>query len=51
MSGFELHEQYEGYDVEEVFQKGTSKRIWRELFKVVDSSDVVVQVLVWPLLL
>jgi nuclear GTP-binding protein len=28
-----------------VFSKGTSKRIWGELHKVVDSSDVVIQVL------
>jgi len=28
-----------------VFDKGTSKRIWGELYKVLDSSDVVVQVL------
>ncbi|BDA48334.1 Nuclear/nucleolar GTPase 2 [Coccomyxa sp. Obi] len=30
---------------EKLFDKGQSKRIWGELFKVVDSSDVVVQVL------
>ena len=30
---------------EEVYNKGTSKRIWGELYKVLDSSDVVVQVL------
>lgn len=30
---------------EAVFAKGTSKRIWGELYKVVDSSDVLVQVL------
>lgn len=30
---------------ESVFQKGTSRRIWGELYKVVDSSDVIVQVL------
>ncbi|CDF35468.1 unnamed protein product [Chondrus crispus] len=30
---------------ERVFDKGQSKRIWGELHKVVDSSDVVVQVL------
>eukprot|EP00921_Rhytidocystis_pertsovi_P010990 GHVQ01017704.1.p1 GENE.GHVQ01017704.1~~GHVQ01017704.1.p1 ORF type:complete len:499 (+),score=57.40 GHVQ01017704.1:4969-6465(+) len=30
---------------EEVFNKGTSKRIWQELYKVVDSSDVIIQVL------
>lgn len=26
------------------FEKGTSKRIWGELYKVLDSSDVVIQV-------
>jgi nuclear GTP-binding protein len=30
---------------EKVFEKGQSKRIWNELYKVVDSADVVVQVL------
>ncbi|CAN8066574.1 unnamed protein product [Agarophyton chilense] len=30
---------------ERVFDKGQSKRIWAELHKVVDSSDVVIQVL------
>lgn len=30
---------------EEIFDKGTSKRIWAELYKVVDSSDVLIQVL------
>ncbi|XP_065062215.1 uncharacterized protein LOC135689042 [Rhopilema esculentum] len=28
-----------------MFSKGQSKRIWNELFKVIDSSDVVIQVL------
>lgn len=28
-----------------MFDKGQSKRIWGELYKVLDSSDVVVQVL------
>eukprot|EP00911_Craspedida_sp_UC1_P001932 UC1_evm2s1486 len=28
-----------------VFRKGTSRRIWAELYKVVDSSDVLIQVL------
>ncbi|CAD7700424.1 unnamed protein product [Ostreobium quekettii] len=28
-----------------IFEKGQSKRIWSELYKVVDSSDVIVQVL------
>mmetsp|Transcript_35555 Transcript_35555/g.78915 ORF Transcript_35555/g.78915 Transcript_35555/m.78915 type:complete len:702 (+) Transcript_35555:106-2211(+) len=30
---------------ESVFEKGTSKRIWGELYKVLDSSDVIIQVL------
>mmetsp|Transcript_102918 Transcript_102918/g.266045 ORF Transcript_102918/g.266045 Transcript_102918/m.266045 type:complete len:679 (-) Transcript_102918:296-2332(-) len=30
---------------EEIFDKGTSRRIWGELYKVVDSADVIVQVL------
>ena len=29
----------------DLFQKGQSKRIWGELYKVVDSSDVIIQVL------
>lgn len=29
---------------EAVLGKGQSKRIWAELYKVVDSSDVIVQV-------
>ncbi len=28
-----------------VFDKGTSRRIWGELYKVLDSSDVIIQVL------
>jgi nuclear GTP-binding protein len=28
-----------------IFDKGLSKRIWEELYKVVDSSDVVIYVL------
>lgn len=32
-------------DRQRVFNKGQSKRIWAELHKVVDSSDVVIQVL------
>ncbi|KAM3873234.1 nucleolar GTP-binding protein 2-like [Diretmus argenteus] len=30
---------------EEIFKKGQSKRIWGELYKVIDSCDVVIQVL------
>lgn len=33
---------------ESVFFKGQSKRIWGELYKVLDSSDVVIQV--WDVL-
>lgn len=28
-----------------MFSKGQSKRIWGELYKVIDSSDVVIEVL------
>ena len=31
-TGFQCANFYEGHDVEEVFLKGTSKRIWRELY-------------------
>ncbi|CAB3977679.1 Nucleolar GTP-binding 2 [Paramuricea clavata] len=31
--------------LESVFSKGQSKRIWNELYKVIDSSDVLLQVL------
>lgn len=30
---------------ESIFMKGTSKRIWNELYKVIDSSDVILHVL------
>lgn len=29
---------------EKIFKKGTSRRIWGELYKVIDASDVIVQV-------
>eukprot|EP00438_Fugacium_kawagutii_P002277 Skav227370 [mRNA] locus=scaffold2373:120941:128041:+ [translate_table: standard] len=35
----------EGHAAEEIFNKGTSRRIWGELYKVVDASDVLVFVL------
>lgn len=35
---------------EAVLGKGQSKRIWAELYKVVDSSDVIVQVSIKTLL-
>ncbi|KAI1463990.1 GTP-binding family protein [Daldinia caldariorum] len=31
--------------IEPIFSKGTSKRIWNELYKVLDASDVVIHVL------
>jgi len=44
-----LIENSEVVEKEEVrdpkFQKGQSKRIWNELYKVIDSSDVIIQVL------
>lgn len=33
------------YTSESIFSKGTSKRIWGELYKVIDSSDIIIQVL------
>merc|ERR1719353_2223507 len=40
-----LNTQSMRHDGEEIFNKGTSKRIWAELYKVVDASDVLVFVL------
>lgn len=34
-----------GNDIPSSVQKGQSKRIWSELFKVIDSSDVIIEVL------
>ncbi|KAF3065776.1 Nucleolar GTP-binding protein 2 [Daldinia childiae] len=31
--------------IEPIFSKGTSKRIWNELYKVLDASDVIIHVL------
>jgi nuclear GTP-binding protein len=41
-TGYVLQEKKQAPD--EVFSKGQSKRIWEELYKVIDSSDVVIQV-------
>jgi nuclear GTP-binding protein len=38
-------EQNYALAIEPVFDKGQSKRIWNELYKVIDSSDVVIHVL------
>lgn len=44
---FGIEEKDEGFRQQarhSMFDKGQSKRIWGELYKVIDSSDVVVQV-------
>lgn len=40
-----LNEGTSSHAPEEIFNKGTSRRIWGELYKVVDASDVLVFVL------
>lgn len=30
---------------EEIFKKGTSRRIWQELYKVIDSSDIILEII------
>ncbi|KAG6015351.1 GTPase required for pre-60S ribosomal subunit nuclear export and maturation [Claviceps lovelessii] len=44
-SGQEEEENSISLAIEPVFDKGQSKRIWNELYKVIDSSDVVIHVL------
>ncbi|KJZ77580.1 Nucleolar GTP-binding protein 2 [Hirsutella minnesotensis 3608] len=44
-SGLEGEEGPASMAIEPVFDKGQSKRIWNELYKVIDSSDVVIHVL------
>jgi nuclear GTP-binding protein len=46
--GVDAHENVEGTLTqarESIFTKGQSKRIWNELYKVIDSSDVILHVL------
>lgn len=38
-------EEYSTANKDSIFSKGQSKRIWNELYKVIDSSDVVIHVL------
>lgn len=45
LSGPEEQEGLVSMAIEPVFDKGQSKRIWNELYKVIDSSDVVIHVL------
>jgi len=40
-----VEEEFKDKTRDRFFQKGQSHRIWNELYKVIDSSDVVVQVL------
>jgi hypothetical protein len=46
-----VDEEYDAYHAttslarEAIYHKGTSRRIWGELYKVLDSSDVVIHVL------
>ncbi|TWU73268.1 GTPase required for pre-60S ribosomal subunit nuclear export and maturation [Metarhizium rileyi] len=44
-SGQDEGERQATMAIEPVFDKGQSKRIWNELYKVIDSSDVVIHVL------
>jgi nuclear GTP-binding protein len=44
-AGTDEPEQQLTMSIEPVFDKGQSKRIWNELYKVIDSSDVVIHVL------
>ncbi|KAG5980744.1 GTPase required for pre-60S ribosomal subunit nuclear export and maturation [Claviceps digitariae] len=44
-SGQEEEENTISTAIEPVFDKGQSKRIWNELYKVIDSSDVIIHVL------
>jgi len=45
LSGQGDNEEQVSMAIEPVFDKGQSKRIWNELYKVIDSSDVVIHVL------
>lgn len=44
-SYLDLEDGWSNLAKEAIFHKGTSKRIWNELYKVIDSSDVVIHVL------
>jgi nuclear GTP-binding protein len=39
------HDEFSNEAKEHIFSKGQSKRIWNELYKVIDSSDVIIHVL------
>jgi ribosome biogenesis GTPase A len=43
-SGSSSHDHVRTQVKQKYLDKGQSKRIWAELYKVVDSSDVVIQV-------
>jgi len=44
-SNIEVHTDFKEMKRDLLFEKGQSKRIWQELYKVLDCSDVVIQVL------
>lgn len=44
-SNIEKYVEFKDKRSEDIFSKGQSKRIWGELFKVIDSSDIIMQVL------
>ena len=44
-TNLERYVEFKDKRSEDIFAKGQSKRIWGELFKVIDSADVVIQVL------
>ncbi|OII71584.1 hypothetical protein cand_032970 [Cryptosporidium andersoni] len=44
----EINSRFDGFELlkdDAVLKKGTSKRIWQELYKVIDSSDIIIHVL------
>jgi nuclear GTP-binding protein len=44
-TNFDVEKDFVDEVKEPIFQKGQSKRIWNELYKVIDSSDVIIHVL------
>eukprot|EP00033_Pygsuia_biforma_P000351 GCRY01000424.1.p1 GENE.GCRY01000424.1~~GCRY01000424.1.p1 ORF type:complete len:663 (+),score=175.93 GCRY01000424.1:174-2162(+) len=44
-TNLQAEEEFADKKRDHIFEKGQSKRIWGELYKVVDSSDVLIQVL------
>ncbi|KAF7457928.1 Nucleolar GTP-binding protein 2 [Cryptosporidium felis] len=45
---YETDGEFQGFELmndDSVLKKGTSRRIWQELYKVIDSSDIIIHVL------